>query len=484
MTRTIAVVFPEWEHRHGHEGPHRRMQLFEPVVRAMTAVSALVEVEAPGTVLMAARGPARYFGGEEAVAARLWSICAAVDGGAFGVGIADTRFAALAAAHLSAGAWAPRIVAAGATRAFLDPLDPRALSHVGTVSDGTVGLLSRLGMRCCGDVRALGEVSLIERFGIEGRVIADLVSAREVRLFAGGAGEADLSRTVDFEPALSSHHEVVAATRECATAVLEAVAATGRRCVRLLVECGTGTGPSMSRIWAEQRGFTLATVLERLSCLLEGWMVPHDDDGVWTGVEHVRLVPLECREVGATQAVLWGGHEENIERVVRTLSVVMAQGVGVRASVPRWQGGRDVHEAYTWVPVHTVDLVDAAASSKRVGNDHGAVRTWRGALPAPWPAWVPARAAQVRVLDVDGAHVGVTGRHEFTATPASILVGDDHMVVERVAGPWPVEERWWDPRRARRHVRAQLLVRTARDSPVVLLVSLENNTWKLMARYD
>lgn len=482
MTRAIAVVFPDWERVHGHEGPHHRMQLFEQVVRMMTAVSALVEVEPPATVLMAARGPARYFGGEEAVAGRLWSIGATVDAGAFGVGIADTRFAALAAAHLSAMMRAPRIVAPGATQAFLDPLDPQALSQVGVVSDGTVELLSRLGMRCCGDVRALGEVSLIERFGIEGRVIADLVSAREVHLFAGAAGEPDLSRAVDFEPALSSHLEVVAATGECATRMLEAVAATGRRCVRLLVECAATTGPSMSRIWVEQRGFTLATVLERLSCLLEGWMVPHDD-GTWAGVERVRLVPLECREVDATQAVLWGGHEENIERVVRTLSLVMSQGAGVRASVPRWQGGRDVHEAYAWVPVHTVDLTDTTASAKRVGNDHGAVRAWRGALPAPWPAWVPARAAQVRVLDAEGVHVGVTGRHEFTAPPSSIVVDGESATVERVAGPWPVEERWWDPRRARRHVRAQLLVRTAHGS-VVLLVSLENNTWKLMARYD
>ncbi|CAB4620089.1 unannotated protein [freshwater metagenome] len=54
----------------------------------------------------------------------------------------------------------------------------------------------------------------------------------------------------------------------------------------------------------------------------------------------------------------------------------------------------------------------------------------------------------------------------------------------RVAGPWPLEERWWDPRRARRQVRMQLLVRHAKRGVGVFLVGLEHHQWTLLARYD
>ncbi|MEZ5262029.1 MAG: hypothetical protein R2755_09665 [Acidimicrobiales bacterium] len=60
-----------------------------------------------------------------------------------------------------------------------------------------------------------------------------------------------------------------------------------------------------------------------------------------------------------------------------------------------------------------------------------------------------------RVLDADGAGVGVTGRGELTAPPA-VLVLDGVAVpgagatrgarpVVAWAGPWPLQERWWDP---------------------------------------
>jgi protein ImuB len=57
--------------------------------------------------------------------------------------------------------------------------------------------------------------------------------------------------------------------------------------------------------------------------------------------------------------------------------------------------------------------------------------------------------------------------------------------VLRHAGPWPVEERWWDPLRRRRLARVQVLVREVRtNTERVLLLGLENREWSLLARYD
>ena len=88
------------------------------------------------------------------------------------------------------------------------------------------------------------------------------------------------------------------------------------------------------------------------------------------------------------------------------------------------------------------------------------------------------------MCDARGVVVGVTGRHELDAVPARVSVSGHEYRIERTAGPWPVEERWWDPRRRRRHVRLQVLVRNARGARRVFLLGLEDGEWHLLGRYD
>ena len=67
-----------------------------------------------------------------------------------------------------------------------------------------------------------------------------------------------------------------------------------------------------------------------------------------------------------------------------------------------------------------------------------------------------------------------------SAAPAFVQVGtgvlDD---VHSWAGPWPVEERWWDTARARRLARFQVLTGSGR----LLLLMLERGQWQLVAEY-
>jgi protein ImuB len=48
------------------------------------------------------------------------------------------------------------------------------------------------------------------------------------------------------------------------------------------------------------------------------------------------------------------------------------------------------------------------------------------------------------------------------------------------AGPWPVEERWWDPQRAQRVARFQLLSETGQ----LVLAGLDNQQWYVYAQYE
>ena len=104
--------------------PDRDARAFEPVVRAIGRFAPRLEVVEPGWLCLGARGPSRYFGGDERLAEQLVAAvhqeAAAVERSGLGIGIADGRFAAGVAARRAGRA--PMVVAPGTSPAFLDPL--------------------------------------------------------------------------------------------------------------------------------------------------------------------------------------------------------------------------------------------------------------------------------------------------------------------------------------------------------------------------
>jgi protein ImuB len=488
--RSIVVVHPGWHAGHGAHGAEHEYRTYEPVVRAVGTVSPLVEVTEPGCLVFLSRGPSRYFGGERAVVGRVHSLVAGTGLGGFGVGAADSRFAAMAAAHMAAARARPCIIDPSVAQEFVGALPVAALHRLGGIPEDVVDLFLRLGLRTCGAVAALGERALIERFGLDGRHAHRLVTGTEVRLLDPGAPPPDIVRAVDFDTPLPDVRHVVGAARACIDDALGAVSRTGRQCVRVLVSCETDHAETSERIWAEPRGFTPATVAQRLSWQLEGWLAPAggdpaEDAAASSGVVRVVVTPLECRDVLVDQPLLWGGHRENAERASRAVGMAVATGAGVTVTVPQWNGGRDASGEYGRIPVDMVDLCDAAAAEQRVQEGRGVPRDWRGALPAPSPTVVHPQPPPVRVVDAHGTEVSVTGRHELSAGPAHVTVGRHGFTVLRHAGPWPVEERWWDHVRRRRLARVQVLVREDRTGlERVLLLGLENGAWSLLARYD
>lgn len=487
MTRSLSLVFPEWADVYGQGGEEHAFHEFEHVVRAVADVSPLIEVESLGTIVIAARGPSRYFGGDIAVAQHLHKVCGAVARGvSFGVGIADSRFSATAAAYLSRSRTTPCVIESGITTDFIDALPVTSLSRIGGIAENTVDLLERLGLRRCGGVRAIGESALIDRFGIEGKRVYALVSGGEVRHFSPGIPPADFTQVVEYESPLTNAAHVVATAFPTMRSMVDAIAAHGQQCVRLLVTCHTDHAETTSRIWGEPRGFSAAGIAQRLSYQVNGWLVDADSvaDGPTSGVVRIVFEPLECREVLVVQPLLWGGHQENTERAARAVVMASAVDEAVRITVPRWRGGRDVSSVYEHVPVSMVDLSDTHDAEQRVHTGNGAARDWSGSLPRPSPTSVATEPPIAEVFNADGKPVMVTGRHELDSMPVRLCVSGRSYEVLHVAGPWPVEERWWDTRRRRRHVRLQLLVQRSRDAVSVFLVGLENRTWTLIAYYD
>ncbi len=90
----------------------RRRSRHERVIAAVTGFCPDVEVVEPGVCAFGARGPARYFGGETALAARITAALADL-GEESRAGVADGLFAALLAARDG------RTVPPGGTARFL-----------------------------------------------------------------------------------------------------------------------------------------------------------------------------------------------------------------------------------------------------------------------------------------------------------------------------------------------------------------------------
>jgi protein ImuB len=90
----------------------------------------------------------------------------------------------------------------------------------------------------------------------------------------------------------------------------------------------------------------------------------------------------------------------------------------------------------------------------------------------------PPRPAELR--DVDGAPIEVSGRGAMTASPAALSVeGGPRMAVTAWAGPWPLEEKWWEGG-GRRRARLQVLL----ESGEAHLVTRESGRWWVEATYD
>ena len=66
-------------------------------------------------------------------------------------------------------------------------------------------------------------------------------------------------------------------------------------------------------------------------------------------------------------------------------------------------------------------------------------------------------AVPVDVVDARGRAVVVDGRCQPTAEPAGLRGGGRPRRIVSWAGPWPVDERWWDPERCSRRVRFQVV---------------------------
>ncbi len=474
---------------------------FEPVVRAVADISPRLDVVEPGWITLRALGPSRYFGGDAVLADELahrLADCLAdhsvevggsgTTAGVPGVGIADGRFASSIAARLAVRQGHPVIVEAGGSPAFCAELPLGWLQTLGESDPELIELFARLGLRRLGDLAALSAVDVLGRFGHAGLHAHRLASGADTRPSSttDPAPERRLDHVLDDPAAQSS--AVVFVAKQLADELAGSLAADGRVCTRLVVLLESEHGERSERSWYRSAGLTASAMVERVRWQLDAWIgLPRGSDQELTGgIALVRLTPDEVRADEGSQLGLWGGQTEADRRAARAIARLSTLTSQDAVTVPVWRGGRLPADRYEWVPATMVDLDQRAVS--KAGS--GPTGPWPGALPSPSPATVFADPHPVEVLDEHGEVVRVTGRGMVSARPAMLrlLTGDDSSGWRRGrsrpivawAGPWPIEERWWEPERHRRLARFQVVT----DDHDGYLVVAEHRRWWISARYD
>src|SRR5262245_37948121 len=178
----------------------RDARAFESIVTTVEAIAPGVDVVRPGVCALAARGPSRYFGGEERAAEHLVEQVAQACAVEAQVGIADGLFAAGLAARTG------RIIADGGTRSFLADFDIAAIGGGHTSSarressrDALVDLLRRLGIRTLGEFAALPPADVLARFGFDAALVHRLAAGLDERPLAVRQPPADLDVTERFD---------------------------------------------------------------------------------------------------------------------------------------------------------------------------------------------------------------------------------------------------------------------------------------------
>jgi protein ImuB len=452
--------------------PERDARMFEQVALAVEELAPGVEVVRPGLIALLAQGPVGYFGGTRQAAERLIDHVAGRTRAECQIGIADGLFAATLAAHRGV------VVESGRTEEFLAPLSVAELGREPGVDRAElISLLNRLGLRSLGAFARLPVADVASRFGSDAVLAHRLARGLDPRPPARRRASEELAVAVELDPPVTRVDAAAFASRALAERLHALLAGHGLACTRLGIQARTVDGVELSRVWRCAEPLTPGGTVDRVRWQLEAWLTRElirrggpvgEATAESGGIGLLRLSGEEVVAGGALQLGLWGDVGAVDERAGRALVRVQALlgPEGVYTAV--LEGGRDPAERVRLVPWgdERRELGDSSAAGSGVEPGHGPVRAaarqvppWPGRLPAPSPTRVLATPIPVEVLDAAGSPVRITERCALTSTPAMVAVsGGRRTPVRAWAGPWPVDQRWWDPAAGWRGSRLQVLI--------------------------
>jgi protein ImuB len=460
QARCPSLIVTPWR-------PDDDARAFEPVLTAIEELMPGVQPLRPGVCAVRAKGPAAYYGGEEEAALWLLDQLDALGVPGARVGIADGVFTAEQAARQRQPTRI-RIVPPGASAGYLAPLPIGVLEDIGAGSglDGTgiVTLLRRLGVYSLGDFAELAARDVLDRLGEQGARLHALAGGLDSRPVVARIPPDDLECSIDFEPAIDRIDQVAFGVRALADRFIAGLTAAKLVCTAVRVELDSEGGELSSRTWLHPRSFTASDVVDRVRWQLQGGA---SEVGLSSGIIAVRIIPASVDSMSNHEEGLFGGGPD--ERIHHALSRV--QGMLGRTAVLTGAvgGGRGPADRMTLIPW-----------GDRLVHAREPTPPWPGHLPSPAPSTVFEPPRPVTVFSVSGDELAVDDRGALSASPSSMSSGRATLRLAAWAGPWTVDEQWWDPKHASRTSRLQVVDTTG----TAWLLALEHGRWWAEGKYD
>jgi protein ImuB len=449
--------------------PDADARAFEDVLLALEELSPGVAPLRPG--LCALRVQKRFFakelGQSESEAAAVFAE-RLVDLGVWDVrfGAADGLFAAEQAAR-RAQAQDILIVPVGESAAFLADLPIEVLEEPDLAS-----LLRRMGLTTLGAFARLAPADVHTRFGGQGSLLHRYARGLDPHPISRRAVPPELTATLVLEPPLDNAESVAFSLRTTAERFVADLAGHGLVVTSARLEVDSDGSLVSARSWLHPRWFGATDLVDRLR-----WQLGAAQIGalqIPRGVEAVRLIPEVVEPLSDHADSLFGGAPD--DRVVRGIARVQGMVGHEGVLAVGVQGGRGPAERTLSTPW-----------GEQAANVRPVDRPWPGRIPPPAPATVFAHPAEALVVGAEGQPVVVTGRGSITCPPERFRASADDpwRSVASWAGPWPVEELWWDEALGRRIARFQvvgvdgsawlMVVESPRGAP---------SRWFTEARYD
>lgn len=461
----------------------------EEVLIGLEQVTAAVETLRPGLLAVPARSLTRYHGSEDRAVELL--VDAAARAGADCVpGVADDLVTAVWASFTG------QVLAPGASAAWVAAQPVGVLTAEPVLGAPTVMVetLSDLGIRTLADFAALPRRDVVGRFGADAATWHRIAAGEPERTVSPVQITGPPQVHVEPDDPVTSTEAAAFLARRAAAQLHADLAGAGLACLRLSVTATltppeSYVGPaSVERLWRCREPLGEEDTAQRIRWQLDGWLTRVNGSGNGhgngsgnsngdgtadaAGIRSVTLTPVECVPAGEVVETLWGGPDDGI-RAARAAAARAQALIGTRAVLrPVHRGGHTVTGGVVTVPYGEEDPEEVQALS---------TRHWEGALPAPLPGLLASGTGQagVHLLDGAGAEVRVSGRGLLSAAPERLVCGGREAVVTGWAGPWPVDERWWDAPTARRYARLQI----ATDEPGAHLLLCRDSSWIIEGSY-
>ncbi len=452
--RTVVVRSPGW--------PVDDALGFEPVVNALREISPEVSLLFPGKLAFGAKGPARYFGGEDSLRGEIQARVSTFLNRPLAIGIADTLFAASIAAKSNL------TVPIGKDSEFLSPLP------IGLLPDlDTSEVLLKLGLKTIGDFGELELNAVLERMGEIGawchRLARGLGPGAPV-----GAIQPITTLSVDFEPASDRVDEVSFAAKRLADELITAKTSQGLTVVGIYIRLQSENEDECARTWHAQLPLQVPGIVDRVRWQLDSWQPS-------TGVTKLEIDALTLVPEGMFQDTLVNGFSNDLEEIERTVARVEALLGADSVSVAIQVGARHPSEMIKLVPWSKRPIYrnSKSAHTHRLFKDATADLPWPGKLPTPLPALIYKEPFPIDLEDEMGQNIRVSGRAVPSGEPFTLFARSKKRVVAW-SGPWPNEEHWWEKSKMHRRVFAQILT----NDSTAWLVSLNSGAWKVEGLFD